>query len=163
MNVVDFELGARVRIASDLYTFPLGKFPAGAAGTVIQVSRSAHFGQPIAYVEMDDHFDTLDAWNNELQVNRAADEVSDVNELHFELVQPVPDRQVARYSRHMTRELRVIRSALEVLLDGCEEPDWRTFSRDWRTDLAKINAELARRVETIPICLAGPRGIEVTP
>ena len=52
-----FHVGQRVRLRHDIAPFPIGAFPKGACGTVVDVDDNANVGNPIAGVRMDDHFE----------------------------------------------------------------------------------------------------------
>jgi hypothetical protein len=58
------EIGTRVRLATDADLFPHGIVPAGAEGIVSLVGTD---GQP-SYVRLDQDFDFLFEWQNELMV-----------------------------------------------------------------------------------------------
>jgi hypothetical protein len=81
-----FKVGDRVRLACDVAPYPLGFFPKGARGTVVQITADAHPTQPVASVRMDDHFECLDEWDNELQVCLSVDECGEVDENSFEAI-----------------------------------------------------------------------------
>jgi hypothetical protein len=81
-----FYVGQRVRLRHDIAPFPIGVFEKGACGTVIEVDDNANVGDPIADVRMDDHFESLDHWDNVLQVCRYDDEVGEVTEHVFEAI-----------------------------------------------------------------------------
>lgn len=78
--------GDKVRILRDVAPYPLGFFPAGTTGTVIS-TEPAYGDSPIALVKLDQHFQCLDEWNNELQVYAEADCYEIVPSL-FEQVTP---------------------------------------------------------------------------
>ena len=58
--------------AVDIY--PLGVFPAGLTGTVVDVDPTSIV---VFHVRLDQHFDCLNPWNNRLQIGRSgSDEVA---------------------------------------------------------------------------------------
>jgi hypothetical protein len=60
-----FTVGQRVRSTGVIDIYPLNVWPVGTTGTVVEVGTCA----PLAmHVKLDDHFDVLDEWSNELQV-----------------------------------------------------------------------------------------------
>lgn len=87
-----FYVGQRVRLMHDVAPYPLGLFPAGSCGTVVEVYPDVIKTNPVAYVQMDDHFDDLNEWENVLQVFRSTDESSEVTEQVFEAAPPSPSR-----------------------------------------------------------------------
>lgn len=58
--------GDRVRLTSDYGHYPLEIIPAGATGTV--EDNSLNEMQPMLFVKLDQHFKTLDEWDNVLQI-----------------------------------------------------------------------------------------------
>lgn len=61
-----FQIGAKVRLKIDVASYPLGVFPAGTTGTVSGVIAEPN---PVAgLIKLDQHFECLDEWDNELQV-----------------------------------------------------------------------------------------------
>lgn len=60
--------GQRVAVTYSWSIFNLGVLPAGAKGTVVDVDPAASIGNQIALIKMDDHFEWLNQWDNELQV-----------------------------------------------------------------------------------------------
>jgi hypothetical protein len=79
-----FAVGARVRLKEAADVFNLGLYPAGTAGTVIEADAQAVPGMYVAVIKLDDHFDTLDEWDNCLYVYRLADQVGEITEELFE-------------------------------------------------------------------------------
>lgn len=60
-----FPVGARVRLVEPVEYYPLGIWPAGTTGTVAACTPGKH---PAGMVTLDEHFEALDEWNNQLQV-----------------------------------------------------------------------------------------------
>lgn len=65
--------GARVRLTADVAPYPLGSFPAGTTGTVVEINPGAPVGNPVGFIKLDQHFDCLNEWDNVLQVFRPED------------------------------------------------------------------------------------------
>jgi len=76
-------VGERVRLIDDVAPYPLGLFPVGTTGTVVEVDLNAAPTQPVACVKLDRHFEDLDEWDNVLQVFRVEDESSEVTTAVF--------------------------------------------------------------------------------
>jgi hypothetical protein len=69
MLLSDMRLGARVRLTTELSIYPLGTFPNGATGIVVEIGNgNPSNGDPACYVLMDSHFPVLDEYDNMLQV-----------------------------------------------------------------------------------------------
>lgn len=65
--------GARVRLTADVAPYPLGSFPKGTTGTVVEINPDAPVGNPVGFIKLDQHFDCLNEWDNVLQVFRPED------------------------------------------------------------------------------------------
>lgn len=63
-----FKVGDRVALQLDLSVFELGEFPCGAKGTVTWVSPDPNGTDPVGHVRLDEPFEELDHFENELQV-----------------------------------------------------------------------------------------------
>jgi hypothetical protein len=69
MLLSEMTICARVRLVAQLIIYPLGTFPKGATGMVVEIGNgNPSNGDPVCYVLMDSHFSVLDEWNNMLQV-----------------------------------------------------------------------------------------------
>jgi hypothetical protein len=72
MTPEDFKVGMRVRIVQPVEVYPLGIWPPGTLGTVVEASpidpTTGEWPHPCAMVKLDDHFKALDEWDNCLQV-----------------------------------------------------------------------------------------------
>lgn len=67
-----FPVGARVRLVEPVEYYPLGIWPAGTTGTVAFVNSDGT--NPAGMVTLDEHFEALNDWDNQLQVCPSADE-----------------------------------------------------------------------------------------
>lgn len=83
----DFKIGDRVKLRHDLDVYPLGRFPAGAKGTVMR-EVTGEYADDCALVLMDDHFPDLDEWENLLQVGTVDCDESPATVDDFELIGP---------------------------------------------------------------------------
>lgn len=63
---VGFPCGTRVRLVAEIEYYPLGIWPVGTTGTVTQNTPGQH---PSGVVRLDEHFPSLDDWDNQLQVS----------------------------------------------------------------------------------------------
>jgi hypothetical protein len=81
-----WKVGERVRLAIDIAPYPLGAFPRGATGTIVEVTPDAREGDPVALVRLDEHFEDLDDWENCLQVFRERDSRSEIIESIWERI-----------------------------------------------------------------------------
>jgi len=64
----EFTIGLPVRLTRHIEIYPIGIFHPGLRGTVTSVDAVAPFHGVVAMVKLDEHFEGLDDWNNELQV-----------------------------------------------------------------------------------------------
>lgn len=80
-------VGKRVRLNRNLDLHPLGCFPAGLSGTITEVNLDAPAARPIAHVRFSVPIPPLAEWDNQLQLFRVHDRVSDATPECFDLVE----------------------------------------------------------------------------
>lgn len=76
MKATDMKVGQRVRLVNTVHDDPpspgkvIDAIPAGATGTVVALfsNPKAEDGDPLAFVKFDQHFETLNDWDNVLHV-----------------------------------------------------------------------------------------------
>ena len=92
MQVDALREGNRVVLNRKIRSLESGVFRKGDAGTIVHADWHSEVGWPVAWVHMDDHHPSLDAWNNQLAVHRKQDLCGDPTLEHLDLI---PDENVA--------------------------------------------------------------------
>ena len=74
MNKEDVKVGLRVRLAKEWECFPMGFWPVGETGRVVEILDEP---DPMIVVKLDAHYECLDGWENDLQIYSFNEEPED--------------------------------------------------------------------------------------